>query len=374
MLFIKTESLKVGMRLARPIYNKNGVLLYERNSKITTQGITSVKNFGIIGIYILEPAEPVPPMTKDDIAFERFQTMEVFAIQEELKNIVAMKKTYKLQSIVADIIRNYGRLDRKINFIQNLRSAEDMVYKHSLNVSILCAMMSHKLSMRLDEQMETVSAAILHDIGKSTLSMDKNVDSKEYSKQERYAQRTGYGLIEQATISNPNIRRTCMQAHKALDAFEEEEPINLKMTIGSKTLMVAELFDSMTAMYFNREPESEVSTIRLLLSAPTYFDCDVVNALIHSINILSPGVCVELNTGEKGLVLVANDTNILRPMILGFDANMLFDLSRKKIFDDIEIKDIMKTMDNRYIMDIDALKKYGVTENIPVFEEAIAEG
>ena len=28
MRFVKRENLKTGMRLARPIYNKNGVLLY----------------------------------------------------------------------------------------------------------------------------------------------------------------------------------------------------------------------------------------------------------------------------------------------------------------------------------------------------------
>ena len=61
MLFVRTEELKPGMRLAKPIYNKNGVLLYERNSKLTIPGINSVRNFGLIGIYILEPAEPVPP-------------------------------------------------------------------------------------------------------------------------------------------------------------------------------------------------------------------------------------------------------------------------------------------------------------------------
>ena len=75
MIFVKSDDLKTGMRIARPIYNKNGVLLYERNSKLTVQGMNSIKNFGLLGIFVLEPAEPVPPMTKDDIEFERFQTM-----------------------------------------------------------------------------------------------------------------------------------------------------------------------------------------------------------------------------------------------------------------------------------------------------------
>ena len=30
MIFVKSEDLKYGMRLAKPIYNKSGVLLYER--------------------------------------------------------------------------------------------------------------------------------------------------------------------------------------------------------------------------------------------------------------------------------------------------------------------------------------------------------
>ena len=68
MQFVKSDDLKVGMRLARPIYNRNGVLLYERNSKLTGQGILSIRTFGLIGIFILEPAEPVPPMTADDLA------------------------------------------------------------------------------------------------------------------------------------------------------------------------------------------------------------------------------------------------------------------------------------------------------------------
>lgn len=72
------------MRLGKPIYNKNGVLLYDRDTKLTMQAIYGIKNFRLLGLYILEPAEPVPPMSEDDINFERFQTMAVFSIREDL--------------------------------------------------------------------------------------------------------------------------------------------------------------------------------------------------------------------------------------------------------------------------------------------------
>ena len=87
MKFVETENLRTGMRLARPIYNKKGVLLFERDSRLTSQAIDSVKNFGLLGVYVLEPAEPLPPMTEEDLEFERFQVMCGFSIREEQEKL-----------------------------------------------------------------------------------------------------------------------------------------------------------------------------------------------------------------------------------------------------------------------------------------------
>ena len=46
MKFVKTDHLKAGMRLAKPIYNKNGVLLYDRGSALTEPGIVSARKIG----------------------------------------------------------------------------------------------------------------------------------------------------------------------------------------------------------------------------------------------------------------------------------------------------------------------------------------
>lgn len=369
MLFVKTADLKTGMRLARPIYSKDGVLLYERNSKLTSQGINSVKNFGLIGIFILEPAEPVPPMTKDDIEFERFQTMNVFAIDEELSRIIKTRRSAKMQVIAANIIRAYGHLDKKINFVQNLRSAEDYVCKHSLNVAILCAMITHVLNMKLDEQLDTVIAGVAHDIGKLSLakSMPNLVKDPEAL---RRGEINGFDLIEAAFSANPGVKRIAVQAQRVQEDFENGKVNDaIKMVLGAQVLLVANVYDNMTAMKFDGEPASEVSALRLLLENPDVFDERVVDALIKSINILSTGTCIEMNTGEKGLVLVQNEYNILRPMILTFGSNMIVDLQNEMVYGDLEIKDIMKTMDNRHIMDTAALRATGFQVEEPDYVE-----
>lgn len=373
MIFVKRDDLKKGMRLARPIYNKDGVLLYERNSKLSSQGIESIKNFGLIGIYVLEPAEPVPPMTQADIDFERFQTMNVFSIQEELDRILQTRKSSKIQVITANVIRNYGHLDQKLNFIQNLRSAEDYIYKHSLNVAILCAMITHVMNLHISEQNDTVTAAIIHDIGK--LSVTKGVLDQEnwtsaQKDQMKNAELAGLSLLDFVFSTNPNIKRICVQSQRNLDNLETgESSAGLKMVMGAKILSVAETFDTMTAMRFEKEPVSEVATLKHLMEHPDIYDEKVVEALIESINILAPGVSVELNTGDKALVLSANPQNVLRPMVLTFRDNNIIDLGNERMNGDLEIVDIMKTMDNRYIMDTDLLKKQGIKVEEPVYVE-----
>lgn len=377
MIFVKKDDLKTGMRLARPIYNKNGVLLYERNSKLTAQGINSIKNFGLIGIFVLEPAEPVPPMTQDDIDFERFQTICVFSIQEELDKIIQTRKYSRVQSITTNVIKNYGHLDRKINFVQNLRSKEDYIYKHSLNVAVLCAMIAHTMKVAVSDQLETVTAAIVHDIGKLAVSknlMRQDTGAAEVQETLRNAEIAGIGMLEHVFANTPGIRRICMQAQSNLENLDKGRQTDSKrMSIGAKILCVAEVYDTLTAIQLDKDPESEVAAFKFLLNNPGYFDRQIVNALSRSINILIPGISVELNNGDKALVLAENPTNILKPLLLTFNDNRIIDLTHRAYDGHLEIVDIMKTMDNRHVMDINMLKRQGIDVEEPVYVETPEE-
>lgn len=336
MQFKKIDELKPGMRLARPIYNKNGVLLFERDSKITAPGIASIQNFGLLGLFILEPAEPCPPMSQEDIEFERFQTVNVYSLMDEIDRIRTQGKTSKLQIIVSNIIKSYGHLENKINFNQNLRSEDDKLYKHALNVAILAAMMSNKLNIKIEDRLDVVSAALV----RGALPLE---------------------TIERMFASDPNIKRYIVQAGTIEDGAESGSiASNIKLMEGGKILACASTFDNMTAMNADRMPDSEVATIKYMLDKPGVFDKNVVMSLVDSINILVPGVCVELNTGSKALVLAENRMDLFRPMVLSFNGNEIMDLSNKSAFGDIEIVDIMKTMDNRHVIDTEMLKNFGM--------------
>ncbi|MCL2253910.1 MAG: HD domain-containing protein [Lachnospiraceae bacterium] len=373
MLFKKSDDLKVGMRLARPIYNKSGVLLYERNSLLSPQGIESIKKFGLIGIYILEPAEPVPPMTQADLEFERFQSMCVFAIADEMQRIQTMKKQERMHIIVADIQKNYGHLNSKVNFIQNLRSNEDYIFKHSMNVAILTAMLGNRLRLTRSDRNDTLIAALIHDLGKLSLPMDlvlrESLDTAD-KQAIKNAMVVAFSLIDEVMPANPAVKRMCIQYMKLKDAADKGNVYRAedKIMIGAQVLLLADTFDSMTAMRYGEPPASEVAAIKYIIKNEDIYNRTVINALTESINIFNAGVSVELNNGDKALVIAENHQDILRPMVLTFRDNSIIDLSNRASAN-IEIKDIMKTMDNRHVMDIATLKNQGFTVEAPEFVE-----
>lgn len=362
MKFVKSDDLKLGMRLAKPIYNRDGVMLYERNSKLTRQGIVSIQNFGLIGVYILEPAEPVPPMSADDIEFERFQAMSIFTIREILDAVTKQQEAKGMYQFANQILRRYGSLNHKISFVQNLRSNEDYVYKHSLNTAVLCAMMSHRLNMEFKQQLDVVVAAILHDVGSLLIPPHirrkrKNEITPEDEKKIRTYHYAAIQLIDNDYDLDPEIKRTVKGIINELHHTNGDDAATYK-SLNIDILKVAYAYDSMTAMNFEEEPTSEIAAVRTLLDPEQGFAPEVVTALIQSINILQPGVCVEFTNGDKGLVVSSNDEDVLEPEILSFRTNEIYNMADPEVAAKVQIRDIMKTMDNRHVVNKELLADY----------------
>lgn len=358
MLFVKVDELKPGMRLGKPIYNKNGVLLYDRDTKLTMQAIYGIKNFRLLGLYILEPAEPVPPMSEDDINFERFQTMAVFSIREDLDLIDSGKKDKGLDWLCSLIIKNYGDLNHKINFVQSLRSSEDYIYKHVLNVAILSAIIAGQMGFPVGRINLLVKSAILHDIGALKLQQLPDAEDLDDGTKEVVKKNTQETLARYGDLDEEVPRLITQMQELYTSESDAEIPAALKESVNANILYVADAYDRMTAMKSFEEPTSEVKAVRELLADEERYNKKIVNALIHGISILYPGVCVELTNGEKGLVVTENEDNIFEPIVLDFRNNNLYDLSDPSVKQTVEIADVMKTMDNRIKLDKNLLEEY----------------
>ncbi len=365
MRFIKTDDLKPGMRLAKPIYNRNGVLLYERNSQLTVPGISSVKNFGLIGIYILEPAEPVPPLSQEDLEFEQLQTVYMFQLRECADLILKRKKMAPLHPLLQDILKHYGSLRHRVNFNQNLRSSEDFMYKHAISTAILTAMVTSQLGYTIQKQMTMVAGALLYDFGYRYVPkpvLEKGMDL-EAGDQDIIQQSLERGLEYMSMYRNdydffPRAL-ALMQAYVYADhpdRLSATPDDDLRFMV--QVLRVADQFDQMTAMNIGHDPVSEIMAMQHLMKHPDRYHPNIVSALAECIHIVPRAASVDLSTGDKGIVLVENPKDFMRPVILRLTDNKIYDLSRASDYREVQIVDIMKTMDNRIAVDEDTLKQF----------------
>lgn len=365
MQFVKTADLKPGMRLAKPIYNKMGVLLYERDTNLTIQGINSIENFGLIGIFILEPAEPVPPLSKEDLQFEQFQTIYMFKIKENLDRLQANQPPASLLELVKDIQSHYGVLDHKLNFAQNLRSSADFVYKHSISVAILSALIANQMRIPDQEKAALITASLLYDFGylyvpqsvldKGNDLADSDRDFIQMNLERGYETlRPQYDSFQLPKPSLEIIQQAVFRNSKTLKIKEPVENTKLLADI----LVAADKFDHLTAMNINKAPISEVAAMAEMKKQRGAYNPLVLAALAQCIHILPTGACVDLSDGEKALVLVENAADFTRPMVLKFSNNLIYDLSDPAIHKALKVVDIMKTMDNRIAIDEHTLEHF----------------
>ena len=380
MKFVKTDDLKAGMSLAKPIYNKNGVLLYDRNSALTAPGIVSIRNFGLFGIYILEPAEPVPPLSREDLEFEQLQTIYMFKLRECFSTIEKRKKIASLPALLTDIMKHYCNLNHRVNFNQNLRSGEDFVYKHAISTAILVAMMSAQLKFAPQKQMAMITAALLYDIGylhvpKATLEKSNELSAADRDIIQKALER---GLEPLSMYRNDfeffSRSLALMQAYVYADfpeKFTARPDDELQQMV--QILRVADQFDQLTAMSVGHDPVSEIMAMRTFEKDTDHFPPDITSVLAECIHIVPQAASIDLSSGDKGIVLIENTKDFMRPVILRLSDNQIYDLRQDHVYKYLQITDIMKTMDNRVQMDKETLNHFFPDDKLKILTEQIRE-
>lgn len=365
MQFIRSAELRPGLRIAKPIYNKDGVLLYERNSRLTIPAINSIRNFDLIGIYILEPAEPVPPFTKEDLEFEQAQTIYLFKLKDLYEKIYKRQPLDKLIPLVDDIIKRYGNLTHRVNFNQNLRSAHDFMYKHATSIAILAAMIGQHIDMSEEDFKSLIAAALIYGFGYRFLSkniMDKDEEFTEYdNKSKQTALEKGSNYLNASTDPIPFLPKAIRVAEYYILSSNPDRKIehpSEDILLLAEILKVAIEFDMMTGMIMGHKPESEIVAMNSIRERKDEFNETIVNILAQCIHIIPAGASVDLNNKEKAVVLIENQKNYMQPVILRLKDNNIYDLSDPIVNRRIQIVDIMKTMDNRVEIDVDTIKHF----------------
>lgn len=354
MQFVKACDLKRGMRIGRPIFNKRGELVYDRDRKITDADIVKIRSLKIMGIFTLDPAEPLPPVSEIGMEYEKQRFVNVYALRDEMQEMQVLHRAHRIERIADSIISSFGGIKRRIEFPQSIRSRDEYVCCHSVDVAILSILLANQVGMSGSDKKSLVYSALLHDIGKYVVP-DSVLKDETVEETERIlfnAQDVGFELIGNV-LDDHRVVNTCIEAHKILRnlRFGRKQEGD-KPSLVTKILVVADSFDSMTAIDATGGvvPNSYISALRYMRIYPEVFDMRVIEALEAAINIITIGSTVLLNNKKQALVMSLSGDDILRPTVLEVESNRVCNLEEQKNRD-LEIVDVVNTLDNRHVVD-----------------------
>ncbi|WP_144206698.1 HD-GYP domain-containing protein [Shewanella donghaensis] len=201
----------------------------------------------------------------------------------------------------------------------------DLIYHHSMNVSVMCMMLAKGLKWEREEIELVGLGALFHDVGK--LKIPSNILNKQVplSTPEK-------NLLKQHPLMSLNFLKladTFPEPAKAMIANHHEfldgsgYPKGLKadkLDKFSQLITVVNEYDDLcngTKLSKSKTPYASLGLI--YKNYQEKLNPEYVGKLIKTIGVYPPGSIIELSSGQFGIVMSVNLNKILFPQIMVYD-------------------------------------------------------
>lgn len=203
-----------------------------------------------------------------------------------------------------------------------LKSKNEDVAEHSLNVSILSIGFASALGMS-ETQLEDIGmAALLHDIGQmrvdqAVLKKKGRLNQNERNEVAKHCKH-GFDILSSKSDLTPSCIDVAVAHHERLSG--QGYPRGLKAEQISQVVRIVsivDVFDSLTSHQTYRKGMSVMDAYKILMAGKgSHFDEQLVLKFIQWRTIYPPGSIVEMANGEVGIVIKTNKNHKLKPKVL----------------------------------------------------------
>ena len=196
MRIVRVSLKIIGNSLARPLMSNCGQILIAENSKINENTIKKFARFGIKSVYIkTDVISETHDIITEEIRKKNIHDFKNYIKELNLKldkhrKINIRKKikfdkelNLKIKLIVSNLIKNIN-FDSKIRFV-DIKSTEDYLYEHQINVCILSIYMGKKMRFNDKKIEKLATAALICDFGNLLLDSRKYFSNKVFNNNEK---------------------------------------------------------------------------------------------------------------------------------------------------------------------------------------------
>jgi len=318
-----------GMRLAKNIYNEDGMVLLAVNVELTQRLIDRLFSHGLDYIYISDPRT-------DDIVLE-----EIISDETRNRAIVEVRNTFrkvmedahkrgavsyydmgrKFRDIMKMMIDDLSTHRGAMVMLNNMNIKDDYLFQHSVNVGIYAIMLGISFGYSR-ENLETLGlGALLHDIGKMKVPLDilRKPGSLTNAEFEEMKNHTLYGY--QLLKDEPNVpllsAHCALQHHERMNGSGYPRGIHeVEINEFARWVGLVDSYDAMTSTRVYRRPLLPHEAMeQLFTGSATLYDQSQIALFRDKIAIYPLGIAVKLNTGEQGIVSKLNIAVPHRPVV-----------------------------------------------------------
>ncbi|WP_274364916.1 HD-GYP domain-containing protein [Paenibacillus thermotolerans] len=329
MLLMPLQMCRPGMKISKPIFSEEGMILLGERMELTDSIIRRLERFGINYIYIEDSR--TEDIVAEDVVTAETRTRAVTEIRNNFRKMmddankkrpvgnVQLGKTFKgvLDMIIDDIS---GNKDAMIMLL-NLNASDQYLYHHSVNVCIYATVLGQAYGYSRDELTTLGLGALLHDIGKTKispglLSKPGKLTDAEYEEVKKHAE-YGFKMLK----DEPNV--PLLSAHIAFQHHERLNGSGYPRGISGSNIHeyarwvgLVDSYDAMTSPRSYRPPMLPHEAMEIIYTCTdTLYEKSKIELFRDKIAIYPLGILVQLNTGESGVVVDVNSAFPQRPVV-----------------------------------------------------------
>jgi len=305
----------------------------------------------------IEPRELVSPIVRTQA------NAAVFEFHEKVGLLNHPRKFEQLRDIANNIIYEVLGMDLKnltIDFPE-VKSFDNYLYLHSVNVAVLGTIIAYKLRLHEDVMHDYALGAMLHVIGKvetppEILHKPGPLSEEEFDVMKKHS-RNGFSILSQSSFMKPRSFSISLQHHEAYDGTgypsgKRGDEIHQFSRMAS----VVDIFDALTSDRPYKKRWSFLKTLSLMKGKINKrLDPEILGIFLSLVPEFPTGLMVKLSTGESGIIISSNPNNRLDPRVRVIEDAKGKRLSKESVYEINlgeykEIKIVSTSEDSEYNM------------------------
>ena len=320
MRYMPMAKVETGMALGQDIYNGEGRLILGRHVILNNDNLQELLSLGFPAIYIDDEFTEdlmVTEVIRPEVKREALKMVHDLFLDN--KNLPM--EQHNLQEVVIDVMEEVLNNGDVMCNMLDIKTYDDYVYFHSVNVAVLSTMIGAACNMNKEELDILTTAALLHDVGKRFVEEDVLNVKRALTEEERIMivqhPKLGYDFLVENFDFLPEVYDSVLEHHEWYNGCGYPlRRSGSEIPIYARIIKLADVYDALTSKlpYHEAVPPSEAVEY-IMANAGAEFDPELVDVFMRKIAVYPEGCEVRLSDGRTAVVMENYKEFILRPKV-----------------------------------------------------------